>query len=427
MNAAKNQPGATWLGRWRLDRLAIKREKKKDKEQRKQKRASARNWSWIVTRAVIVVSISAAAPFQFLYFWGVFADQGGAPTPVAIAGAAIITLVVEGMAWHGAVYYFQTAGTSIGRLYRGETFLFAGIAAAANFTHGVQEYNVIVGAAFAIASLMGVGAWELHMLRTKQIRTGMTAEEIKLWASRRWRHRKVFAEAKRVRAVFGLQVPMETAWRMAYVRRNGAPTVPVPTTDEIVSALLGNTSSEPAKDAPSSGSETTEDTSTGTSSSGVSVLEVPVDWSQAQNLGDLMERFWPELSERSGSVPETTDAERTAELPAVPPSAARSVPGRPKRNTEDVTTSGKDRSARNDERNGTPERNTGQRPRLSEAERNGTEPVKTRIRNYIARQQRKGTEPEQLDRKFIEEQFGVTGRYVREAFKEHREAKTETN
>src|SRR5690625_1130306 len=237
------EPRLSWWHRWKLGALKVKNAKFEHKQkksttkqrERKQKQDNADNTrnrkiaerrAWLVkqraliaTFSAIVVSVAVAIPAQALWFKDTLV---GKDTPVGLDPQSVIALaapiLIEGLCWLSAFLYADSVSQDKPvRVYRVTTFLFAATAAAINFAHGAG-INPIVGVVFAIASLMGVGAWELYMHRTRHMATGMNADEIKLWAKRRLFDWKVYRQMQRLRRTFGAALPLESAWRMAYLR-----------------------------------------------------------------------------------------------------------------------------------------------------------------------------------------------------------------
>lgn len=357
------------------------------------------------TVAAITVSVAVALPAQCLWFIGklVGGTNHLAFNPQTLMAFASPVLV-EGLTWLCAVLYADSVHRgSPQRIYRLATLVFSGIAAAINFSHGVA-ISPIVGTVFALASLMGVGAWELYMLRSRTVSSGMSAEEIKLWALRWRKYGGVMRETGRIRAVFGLRVPLEQAWRMAYVRRVGNPTVPVALADERLRELFGGTDGgtqrtpEPEPPRASSGSGVTAD-----------VIEVPVDWGTMTSADDLIARFWPDVKAELDEDRATT---------AEPEPAGSSVP-KPRRSTPEQ---GATRKVPADKRNPNRSRNTSRvQFRPTESELSGGGDVKARMLRYLARAEHNGQAVAELDRTFIASQFGVSDRHVRNTINVHRE------
>ena len=426
----------SWWHRWRLgaehhrqvrrdnkrrNRLTREQDdrKRRDTQRGEKKTTWADRKAWFaqhralaITLVVIVLSTSAAVPFQFAWFLGRLG--AGEHTITAILGAAVITALIEGLTWLAAVLYFDTLTRGPNKIYRIATFGFAGLAAGINFLHGI-EISPLVAVAYATASLMGVGAWELYMLRTRYVASGMSADEVRLWASRQWHHRRTVREARRIRATFGLQVSMETAWRMAYLRRQGNPTVPVAVNDRLVDALLGHDTTEPSGPDETVSGTVAEPTSTTPSSVGVDIIECPVDWSTTPDLSSLIGQYWPEL-EGPGSAPDSSAPE------APESSAASSASAEPEAEAEQPVTSSVPPQKRNNQRN--PEAGTGRNQfRPTKTELGGTGNAKERLRKYLARAEANGHPIEELDRNYIAQQFRVSGRYVRDAIANHRDPK----
>ncbi|MDQ0376528.1 DUF2637 domain-containing protein [Amycolatopsis thermophila] len=323
-------PPATysWWHRWRLGSIEVTRAKhaadaerkaaqerdRKTKQrdtaaERRARRIRRRDWlvehrALIATVSAVTVSVAVAIPAQALWFVHVLASGQLGLNPESLIALASPVLI-EGLCWLGAFLYADSLGRDTPvRAYRLTTFLFAGIAAAINFAHGCG-INPIVGVVFAIASLMGVASWELYMHRTRHIATGMTADEIRLWFKRRVFDRKVYREMQRLRRTFGAQVPLESAWRMGYLRVHGAPTVPVPVPRDLLDWFRKDGSARGSADgSDGSGTGSTPSSEGGSGSGSVAVLdrskdgstvEVPVNWDQFRDVDSIIAAHWPEL------------------------------------------------------------------------------------------------------------------------------------
>lgn len=402
---------------------ATRRQRRRvDREQARQQRRTRRHEFWagissrralIATSIAATLSIGVAIPAQLQWFLGQLTDGQWVFPEAAVAVAA--TLLIEGLCWLGAFLYADSIAHTPVRLYRATTFLFAGIAAAINYAHG-SATDPKVGVVYAVASLMGVGAWELYMHRTRHVATGMDLVEIRLWALRWRRHPRVMREVGRIRATHGLAVSRETAWRMAYLRKIGNPTVPVAVTSALVARLIGNSSSpnqaptgepntEHAMEAePTASSPKTEP------GLGVDVLEHPVAWADATDTDAVLERFWvepeTEQSLTAGSTPTPTGTSPRVPRAKTPEQGVTStVPGR-KRNQ---ILAGKGTS--------------GIRFTPTKTELAGTGDAKERMLRYLARAELKGNSTYALDRNYIAEQFHVTTRHVRKTIDAYNESK----
>lgn len=359
----------------------------------------------VATLTAIALSIAVAVPSQMQWFLQQL--TGGHWTFPGSLVAVVATLLIEGLCWLGAFLYADSVSTTPVRLYRGTTFLFAGIAASINYSHGATS-NWKVGVVYAIASLMGVGAWELYMHRTRHVASGMTAEEIKLWALRWRKHPAVMREAGRLRATFGTSVPLEVAWRMAYVRKVGNPTVPIALTDPMISRLFVSEGGNPD----------VEDAVTATDNG---VVELAIDWESLHTPDDVIRQFWPEVQDIQSSGPDggitTLDIPRSTSNPE-PPRRNSTSSTQP---LEQSMTSGNGPSAR--KWNSATPRSAGARPAPTKTELGGDGDAKSRILKYLTRVEDRGVRIAELDRQYVAEQFHVTTRYVRSAIKEHLELK----
>jgi hypothetical protein len=340
---------ATRRHRRRLERIEERRVLRADSDEARTAKRDARRTSrrellsglarrraLAATVTAIILSVAVAVPAQMQWF--LHQLTGGQWTFPEALVAIVATLLIEGLCWLGAFLYADSVNGTPVRLYRTVTFVFAALAAAINYAHG-SSTDVKVGVVYALASLMGVGAWELYMHRTSHVKSGMTADEIKLWALRWRRHFKVMRECGRIRATFGTAVPLETAWQMAYVRRHGNPTIPVAVTDDVLGRIFTPTTEhlavpdDPGEDeSVSKEAELAGEAASGAAVATVDVIELPVGWDSINTVEKVLERFWPEAQ---------TCAAADGEPPTVPERVEHAKP-QPKRNsTSRATTTGK--------------------------------------------------------------------------------------
>jgi hypothetical protein len=330
---------------------------------------------------------------------------------VPVAG----TLLIEGVCWLCAFLYAESVAQTPVRLYRLTTFLFAGVAAAINYAHG-STTDPKVGVVYAIASLMGVGAFELYMHRTRHVATGMNLDEIRLWALRWRRHPRVMREVGRIRATHGLAVTRETAWRMAYLRKRGNPTIPVAISSPLIDRIMRNSTSPKTRRVAelhaeqSTEAEPSASSATDATGMGVDVLEHPVSWADAATAEELISTYW----EEPGAELDATASSARKPTGKTPASSGRKT-------VEQAVTSTVPPAKRNSDntRGGT----GGARFKPTNAELSGPGDAKERMLRYLARAEAKGNSTDQLDRNWIAEQFHVTTRYVRNTITLYSESK----
>lgn len=430
----KVEPNA--FHRWQLGRLDI-REKKRDlRDARREKSRAARATrpgdrpSLIITVVTIVLSVTTAVPSQLSWFLGKLADNNW--TSPNAWHAVAMTLLIEVLCWLGAILYARSVRTSPVRLFRGVTFVFAAVAAGINFDHG-REINLTIGICYALGSLMGVGAFELYMHRARSDARGMSLAEMRLWALRWRRHPLTMRAAAGYRAVHGPQLSRETAWKIAWVAKHGAPEVPVPTTDPRVLRLLAPGSqdglaAEPAAADPASG---------GLAVAERGVLKLPLGWSELASAGDIVAKFWPELPAELGlelptdeqpPKPEPQQRKPRPASSANPSSAPASKPSSAPTSTSTVPAPDGERKSGRGVLGGLARKSSGsdrvQFAPVSE-ELTGSGDAKTRIGLYLARAEAAGQDLDLLDRKYIATQFGVSDRQVRNSVKAYNAAKAE--
>lgn len=350
----------------------------------------------VATAVAATLSITVAIPAQLQWFLHVLTG-GRWVLPEALVAVAA-TLLIEGLCWLGAFLYAESVAQTPVRLYRATTFLFASVAAAINYAHG-SSTDWKVGVVYALASLMGVGAWELYMHRTRHVATGMDVAEIRLWALRWRKHPQVMRELGRIRATHGLAVSKETAWRMAYLRKIGNPTVPVAVTAPLIERIVG-TRVPPTTELDAELAAEAEPASTTPGVVGVEVLELPAGWDAMMSADQVVDAYWPELRDTQ----KTPDSSAGGTHPTTP---ASSGPVPQKRGV----TSAVPQRKRNQflAKTGT---GRVQFP-PTKAELNGPGDAKERIHRYLTRAELKGNSVAELDRNYIAAQFRVTARYVR--------------
>jgi hypothetical protein len=283
----------------------------------------ARHRALAITVLTIALSLSTAIPSQIKWL-------NAAPRNLGLA-AWTLGLLVELLGWLGAFLYLDAVKrgkSEQGRVYRLTTWFFAAVAALMNFAHGF-ETSWIVGVGLAIASLMGVGAFELYMHKKRNLKIGLSPAEMRVIWLRQVRFRKVVREQNRLRAVYGAGPTDEVLWRMAWLRKEGTPTVPVPLASPVITAFFASATSDANTANTKSGqssdvapvdlhAEPSSSTAVDGGSlavaereqgdhDGEQVIELAIDWSQVNDLGSLVERYWPEVTGAPGEPPANSD------------------------------------------------------------------------------------------------------------------------
>lgn len=180
------------------------------------KAAKRRAWvaerrSLILTVVVIAASMGIAWPAQATYFMGAGMGLLGLAAPVVIEGPQWLSAVLTGRAVD------SKASTWV---YQLSTFAFAALAAAINYAHGAR-HSQLLGVIYALASLMGVIAWELYVHSAKAHISGRTVADRKRDLGRRLSYPSTWRAAVRLRrAVAGLDA--ESAWQLAWRAEHGA-------------------------------------------------------------------------------------------------------------------------------------------------------------------------------------------------------------
>lgn len=297
--------------------------------------------SLVTTVVIIVLSLSTAIPAQIEWF---------TLQKLGFLGVTL-ALLIELLCWLGAFLYADAVDedkAGLARLYRALTWVFAVIAASINFAHGLSIHFAI-GIGYAMASLMGVGAFEVYMHRTRHRKSGLSAAEIRLIALRRWTFPKIVKEQARLRATFGLGVADEVLWRMAYQRILGNPTIPVPISELFIREFGYGIEHEAKMSGQNDAVETVVELTPEPSSRGELVdqepgsvltldpeqpanaeptVEVPVDWTDLGTAGDLISRYWPDLGSQDEAnateQPANSSGDLSGEKSETSPNAANS-------------------------------------------------------------------------------------------------------
>jgi hypothetical protein len=136
--------------------------------------------------------------------------------------APVLPIALEGGAWWLAYLVHRAIRDNLptGRL-RAWTWVLALIAAGMNFWHGAQAYGPVGGTSLALASLLGIGLWELTAGQYTNAASGRTAQETRLVWMRRLRYPRLSWAAASIAAAHGAEVDREAAWHAAWVDRFG--------------------------------------------------------------------------------------------------------------------------------------------------------------------------------------------------------------
>lgn len=136
--------------------------------------------------------------------------------------AWVFPVALEGGAWWLAylVHRAIRAGLPTGRL-RAWTWVLVLVAAAMNFWHGTAAYGPIGGTGLALASLLGIGLWELTASQFTNAATGRSAAEVRTAWLRRLRYPRLSWAAASLAAALGPDTDRDTAWQAAWLDRYG--------------------------------------------------------------------------------------------------------------------------------------------------------------------------------------------------------------
>ncbi|MEQ4724994.1 DUF2637 domain-containing protein [Nonomuraea sp. B19D2] len=141
--------------------------------------------------------------------------------------AATVPVALEGSAWYLAWLTHQAleAEKPTARL-RVWTWLLALTAAAMNVWHGVAtqafgDDGLQVGIVRGLASLLGVGLWELTVMARRQRKSGRSLAELRTALWRRVRYPRLSWQAASIAAARGSACSPDQAWEAAWIDRYG--------------------------------------------------------------------------------------------------------------------------------------------------------------------------------------------------------------
>ncbi|GAA3801724.1 hypothetical protein GCM10022226_21940 [Sphaerisporangium flaviroseum] len=216
----------------RLDREAEDR-RKAERAQARRRRRAARGKALVASVAAAGRGVRRWAPS--LGGWLVAAVAMGAPIVIAWRGqlefaekvmhleglSPALPIALEGATWFvvGLTNLAISRGLPIGQ-YRLWTWALAGVAAGMNFWHAAasgRPDGVQTGVVLALASLLGVGLWELMARLRQHTVSGRSAEQIRraLW---RWvRYPRLSWSAASIR--IARDCGIEAAWQAAWIDR----------------------------------------------------------------------------------------------------------------------------------------------------------------------------------------------------------------
>ncbi|MFI6534212.1 hypothetical protein ACIBHY_17255 [Nonomuraea sp. NPDC050547] len=142
--------------------------------------------------------------------------------------AIMVPIALEGAVWYVALLEHRAgrAGLPTG-IYRAWAWILAAVAASMNFWHGATSAGGAQrGAVLALASLLGVGLWQLTIcLRAGRQRRRTLAQARTSWA-RRIRYPRISWTAWSIRTALGPDCTPEAAWAAAWERWHPAAVAP---------------------------------------------------------------------------------------------------------------------------------------------------------------------------------------------------------
>lgn len=142
--------------------------------------------------------------------------------------AVVVPIALEGAVWYVAYLVHRAAQLSLPTgIYRTWAWILAATAAAMNFWHGATSAGGAQrGAILALASLLGVGLWELTVRLRERRQRGRTVAEARTAMARRIRYPRISWTAWSIRTALGSGCSAEEAWTAAWQRWH-APRQPV--------------------------------------------------------------------------------------------------------------------------------------------------------------------------------------------------------
>ncbi|MBC3844719.1 hypothetical protein GXW82_44500 [Streptacidiphilus sp. 4-A2] len=216
--------------RQQREKAAARREATRAKEERAErwsKRAgSARAWLMAEADTAFALLVMACAIVPAVtYQWRSLHGHG-----VGSAIAAALAAMLEASAWVATVGASRAGRDGRPVLpYRIAMWVSASIAATINYIGGVSSHGVAVGLVLAVASLAGIGIWELRSLGRHGTSTRTRAQRAEDRArarharKRRRAHKDVLRVAERIwsAAPYGSMTPDE-AWAVAWEIHTGS-------------------------------------------------------------------------------------------------------------------------------------------------------------------------------------------------------------
>lgn len=136
--------------------------------------------------------------------------------------AWVFPAAIEGGAWWLAFLQHRAIarGVPTGRL-RLWTWVLAGLAAAMNVWRGTLAYGPVGGVALGLASLLGIGLWEITAWYLRWSASGRTAGQARLALARWARFPRLSLSAWSIALARGADSDREQAWRAAWIDRFG--------------------------------------------------------------------------------------------------------------------------------------------------------------------------------------------------------------
>ncbi|MEU5869578.1 DUF2637 domain-containing protein [Nonomuraea sp. NPDC047529] len=196
------------------------------KERRARLADAARAVAVVVSQRVplLVGAVAMGAPIAIAWDGQLeFGDQVMKLGALAVA----VPVALEGSAWYLAwlTHKALEAIGPTGRL-RAWTWALALVAAAMNVWHGTTtavfgDDGMQVGIVRGLASLLGVGLWELTVMARRQRKSGRSLTELRTALWRRVRYPRLSWQAASIAAARGAACSLDAAWQAAWIDRYG--------------------------------------------------------------------------------------------------------------------------------------------------------------------------------------------------------------
>ncbi|MGV9386087.1 DUF2637 domain-containing protein [Nonomuraea sp. NPDC003707] len=208
----------------RRERRSERDKRRKERRQRRQQAITAVAAAVSERAPLLVGAVAMGAPIVIA--WNGQLEFGQAVMRLG-ALAVTVPIALEGSAWYLAwlTHKALEADKPTGQL-RVWTWLLALTAAAMNVWHGITGEafgadGLQVGIVRGLASLLGVGLWELTVMARRQRNAGRSLAELRTTLWRRLRYPRLSWQAASILAARGPACCADDAWHAAWIDRYG--------------------------------------------------------------------------------------------------------------------------------------------------------------------------------------------------------------